>query len=90
MKKTAWLILLPSLVLASVAVALIVLINMGDPVWTCNCDSADHWHYVGPNGAEESEMHLDATGHITSCKRTDWAAKVMDRVYGLIFPGHEA
>ena len=90
MKKTAWLILIPGLALAGLGAALAVLMHVGDPKWTCSCAGTDRWQYVGPNGIEESGSHLDATGHTTSCKRTDWVAQVMDRVFGLIFPGHEA
>ena len=85
MKQTTWLVLIPGAILASLGVALIVLMNVGSPIWTCSCDDADHWQYVGPNGVAEGESHFDAARHTTSCKRTDRAAKVMDRVYGLIF-----
>ena len=88
MKKVVWLLLIPGLLLASIAVALVVLMESGEPEWTCSCENGE-WSYIGPNGSDESKTHLDATGHSTSCKRTDQSAKFMDRVFGLIFPEHE-
>ncbi|PPV05910.1 hypothetical protein [Xanthomonas bromi] len=55
------------------------------PEWACNCDGMDRWRYVGPDGIKESESHLRSTGHATSCRRNDRAAKITDRLYGLIF-----
>ncbi len=90
MTKTARFLLAPGFVFASLAIALIVLMSVGTPEWTCTCDGKDSWKYVGPNGIDQGSQHLDATGHATSCKRTDFSGKVMDRVFGLIFPEHEA
>ena len=90
MKKTAWVIIVPGLLLATAAAALMILMSLGSPRWTCTCDGSDHWQYVGADGIHQGRMHLEAIGHSTSCKRTDWAAKVMDRVFSFIFPGHEA
>jgi len=87
-KKTAWLVFLPGVVAATLAVVLMVAMEASDPEWLCSCDAGD-WHYVGPNGVEGGRDHLDATGHATSCKRTDGAAKIMDRVFDAIFPDQE-
>jgi hypothetical protein len=89
MKKTALLLLVPGLVLASLGVGLAVLMGSSDPNWTCSCENKE-WNYLGPDGPDESRSHLDATGHTTSCERTDSSAKLMDRVFGFIIPGHEA
>jgi hypothetical protein len=90
MKRSALLLLLvPGAVLATLGVGLALLMSLGTAVWTCSCAGGDNWSYVGPDGFEESSAHLDATGHETSCERTDWSAKVLDRVFGFIFPEHE-
>ena len=89
MKKVIWLLLIPGILLASVAAVLAFAMGSSEPEWTCSCEAAD-WSYVGPNGSDESEAHFDATHHTTTCKRTDQAAKLMDRVFGVIFPEHEA
>ncbi|AOD13803.1 hypothetical protein PD5205_00522 [Xanthomonas fragariae] len=67
-------------------VTLAVLMESQDPQWTCSCEDSDHWHYVSSDEIEESESHLQATGHTPSCKRTDRIAKIMEQVYGIIFP----
>lgn len=87
MKKRIWLPLVSASVVAMFCIT-IAFIEMADPEWTCSCGRND-WHYVGRDGVEESESHLVATGHMTSCKRVDQAARFMDRVYGFIFSGHE-
>ncbi|MCC8627992.1 hypothetical protein [Xanthomonas vesicatoria] len=78
--------LIPGLLLAFAAIALAVLTGSGHPQWTCRCTGADRWHYLGAEGVAESNAHFDTTKHTTSCKRTDRAAQITDRVYGLLFP----
>jgi hypothetical protein len=58
----------------------------GQEQWTCQCDVAAHWRYSGPSGVAESKAHLLATGHPTTCRRTDHATRVMDRVFNAMFP----
>ena len=88
MKTGAWFFLIPGLLLAVCAIALIAIMTIGTPEWSCSCSGSDHWSYKGPDMGE-SEKHFDATRHTTSCKRTDQSAKILDRVFGLLFPGHE-
>ncbi len=84
------LLLVPGAVLATLGFGLGLLMSLSTAVWTCSCSGADSWSYEGPSGIEESSSHLDATGHETSCERTDWSAKVLDQIFGFIFPEHEA
>ncbi|MCW1976149.1 hypothetical protein FHY33_000255 [Xanthomonas arboricola] len=58
----------------------------GPEQWICQCDVAAHWHYSGPSGVAESEAHLLATGHTTTCRRMDHPARVMDRIFNAMFP----
>lgn len=86
MRKAAYILLIPGLLLACAAITLAVLMASGTQQWTCSCDGADHWHYISAEGIPQSRSHFDTTKHATSCKRTDRAAKLSDRVYGLLFP----
>jgi len=90
MKSAVWLFLIPSAGLVALGATVAVLMDSGTPEWTCICDTADHWRYVGPNGIDESKSHFDLTGHSTSCRRTDRAARIQDKLFKVIFPDHGA
>lgn len=85
-KKRPWLILIPGAMVATLTVVVMLTIAASEPEWSCSCDAGE-WHYVGPNGVNDGRDHLDATGHTTSCKRTDRAATVVDRMFDTISPG---
>jgi hypothetical protein len=90
MERKTWVRVVSGLALGIVAVGYGVVDRSGTPEWTCTCEGADRWSYMGPHGVNKSRDHMDATGYTSTCDRTDPASKLEDRVLGWLFPGHKA